>query len=59
MSLGDAYEKGLGVDQSYEKAAECYQKVADDDDPRGLVALGNMYENGLGFRQSDQRAFEM
>ncbi len=53
------YQFGLGVDISYEKAAEYYQLSADQNDPDGLECLGYLYLNGLGVEQSMDRAMEL
>jgi len=46
--LGDLYEKGKGVEQSYVRAAEYYQKSADHMFWAGLCSLAALYEKGNG-----------
>ena len=42
------YVNGKGVDKSYEKAIEWYQKAADQGHNWGQFYLGNMYEQSKG-----------
>ncbi len=57
--LGVMYEDGLGVEKSYERAAELYKAAADAGDADGLCALGNLYAGGLGVEHSDEEAVRL
>jgi uncharacterized protein len=46
--LGFKYEHGLGVPQSFEVAANLYQRAAEQGDPTGQYLLGLMYDKGHG-----------
>ena len=52
------YEKGHGVEQSYEKAVEWYLKAAEQGFACAQCNLGCMYENGRGVEQSFEKARE-
>jgi len=56
--LGDKYEHGDGVDQSYQRAAELFELAAGQGDAFGQFKLGFMYSNGQGVDQSYERAVE-
>jgi hypothetical protein len=49
--VGEIYEKGLGVPANYQKAAEWYQKAADQNYSSAQMNLGFLYEKGLGVKQ--------
>lgn len=55
-NLGLMYEKGKGVEQSYEEAKIWYLKAADHNDYYAFYRLGRLYENGWGVPQSDSVA---
>lgn len=55
-NLGLMYEKGHGVEQSYEKAVEWYLKAAEQGFARAQNNLGVMYNNGTGVEQSYEKA---
>ena len=60
MEVAEAYEKGFGVEQSYVKAAEIYEKgIKDVEDVSCMIALGNLYEKGLGVEQCDSYAYDL
>ena len=44
--LGSAYRLGQGVEQSYEKAMECYTLAVQNGDPNAMHQLADMYEHG-------------
>jgi hypothetical protein len=46
--LGDCYSQGLGVPQSYERAAELYQQAAAKGHAGAQCNLGALYYNGQG-----------
>jgi len=45
-TVGEIYERGLGVPPDYQKAAEYYRKAAEKGNTRAAVNLGNLYERG-------------
>ena len=55
-SLGQRYERGLGVDQSYQQARELHELAANQGDAGSQFALGVMYRKGQGVDQSYERA---
>ena len=48
LSLGEQYEKGIGVEEDHEAAFYYYEKAANTGDPAALNKLGNMYAQGKG-----------
>ena len=54
--LGQMYEHGDGVEQSYQQAAELYELVASQGHAIAQFSVGNMYANGQGVDQSYERA---
>ena len=50
-SLGRMYLKGLGVNQNFAEALNCYRKAAEQESPIAQNQLGWMYHNGLGVEQ--------
>jgi len=57
--LGACFCEGLGVSQSYERAAELWQQAAAKGHADAQVCLGTLYRDGLGFPQSYERAAEL
>lgn len=57
VNLGEKYDKGLGVLQSYSEAAKWYRLAAKQADPKGQNNLGTMYEQGQGVSQDHVRAY--
>ena len=49
----------MGCEQSYERAAEWFEKAAEQGYARAMAALGNLYREGKGVPQSYERAFEL
>lgn len=45
-NLGRLYEAGLGVEQSYEKAAELYRQAADQGKTKAMIRLAQLYREG-------------
>lgn len=45
-TLGNLYKNGQGVEQSFEKAIEYYEKAADLGCTNALINLGDLFENG-------------
>ena len=58
LMLGQNYEHGVGVDQSYQQAAELYELAASQGYASAQFKLGGMYKKGLSVDQSDERAAE-
>ncbi|MBO4429722.1 MAG: sel1 repeat family protein [Bacteroidaceae bacterium] len=56
LSLGESYEKGIGVEENHETAFCYYQKAAETGDPAALNKLGNMYAQGKGCTKNVSRA---
>ena len=56
LSLGEQYEKGLGVKEDYESALYYYEKAAETGDPAALNKLGNMYAQGKGCTKNASKA---
>ena len=56
--LGQRYEHGLGVDQSYQQAAELYDLAASQGNVNAQYNLGVMYRDGQGVDQNYERAAE-
>jgi len=57
--LGGCYYGGLGVPQSYERAAELYTQAAAKGDTNAQTLLGGLYHDGQGVPQSYERAAEL
>lgn len=56
---GYSYQIGAGVEQSYEKAVECYRVAAEHGIPEAITNLGFCYERALGVEQDYKRAVEL
>jgi hypothetical protein len=54
--LGEIYEKGMGIAPDYSKAAEWYQRAADQGFAPAQINLGKLYETGLGVPKDMQKA---
>lgn len=57
-NLADCYYYGNGVEQSYEKAFEIFQKGAANN-PRCLYRLGVMYREGLGIDADNEKSRQL
>ena len=57
-TVGDMYDHGRGVEQSYEKAVEWYRKAAEQGYANTQCRLGSMYHDGRGVEQSYKTAVE-
>jgi TPR repeat protein len=57
--LGHMYERGMGVDTDYKKAAEWYLKSIKNGNATAYARLGFIYERGLGVKQNFDRAAEL
>lgn len=56
-TLGEMYEKGLGVSKNYQIAMNMYKKAAESQEPAGLAGIGGLYANGLGVEENQETAF--
>jgi len=54
---GRAYERGIGVTQSYEKALLLYKKSADKGNLKAMLNLGVLYLAGKGVAEDDKTGF--
>ena len=50
-------EQGLGTEQSYEIAAQWYEKAAMQDQANAQFSLGEMYLDGAGVEQDLVKAY--
>ena len=57
--MGEAYEKGEGVEQDFKKAAEWYRKSSDKGEILARHALGVCYLNGRGVEKDTAKAKEL
>lgn len=57
-ALGFLYEKGLGVEQNYQKAVEYYKKACNKNNAIACASLGFAYNAGSGVRQNYFEAFK-
>ena len=53
------YKDGKGCEQSYERAAEWFEKAIRKGQVGAMVNLGNLYSEGQGVPQSYERAAEL
>lgn len=58
FSLGEYYEKGHGVEQSWEEALKWYRKAAEQGYPYAQIHLGWCYEYGKGVEKSFEEALK-
>ncbi len=56
FNLGVLYEKGIGVPQDWEEAAEWYRKAAEQDHADAQNKLSECYYNGTGVPQDEKQA---
>lgn len=59
MLLARLYKAGKGTEQSYEKAAACYQRLVSNGFSYAQFELARMYECGHGVEQSYEKAAEL
>ena len=57
--LGDFYRDGIGTDQDFEAAAQCYQWAADNGDTDSMMSLGNLDEEGIDVEKNEEIAAEL
>lgn len=55
--LGEMHREGLGVSQSFAKAAEFYLKAAKGNHPYPQLRLGEMHRDGKGVAQDHKAAY--
>lgn len=58
FDIGEKYYYGNGVEQSYEKAVEWYEKAANHGYADAQCSLGYMYSSGKGVKQNYRKAVE-
>ena len=56
LSLGESFEKGIGVEEDHEAAFYYYEKAAKTGDPAALNKIGNMYAQGKGCTKDAHKA---
>ena len=56
-TLGEMYEKGLGVSKNYEIAMNMYKRAEESHEPAGVAGIGGLYEKGLGVPKDAAKAF--
>ena len=54
--VGTYYEKGLGIEQSYEEAVKWYAMAAEQKNKEAMCNLGNCYRYGRGVKRSYNEA---
>jgi hypothetical protein len=54
--VGEIFERGMGREPDYERAAEWYRKAADSGHPVAQISLAQLYEKGLGVPQDPSTA---
>lgn len=55
-NLGNIYAKGIGVEQSFNKAKAYFLRAADKGDAVAMSNLSYLYANGLGVDKDEQIA---
>ena len=58
LLLGMHYEKGWGIEQSYENALYYYELAAQQGNPEALYYIGDLYACGTGVTKSDDEAYK-
>lgn len=58
VHMGWIYERGIGVEQDYQKAFEWYEKAAANGAKNAPAHIGEMYEKGFGVKQDYLKAAE-
>jgi uncharacterized protein len=57
QSLGERYEYGKGVSQSYDQAVEWYRRAAEQGNAEAQYNLGSVYSDGKGVPQDHRKAY--
>ena len=58
VRIGNCYLYGSGVDASYPRALEWFDRASVQGIPESFYKLGVLYENGWGTRKSFKRAYK-
>ena len=58
LRIGYLYRDGNGVEQSYSKAKEWFEKAAENGEKTAMFWIGYLYEKGNGVEQSYSKAKE-
>jgi hypothetical protein len=58
-TVGEIYERGMGVPPDFQAAAAWYQRAADQHYSRALFSLGSLYDQGRGVSQDKLRALDL
>ena len=56
VTVGEIFEKGLGISADYQAAAQWYEKAAAQGNFQAQLNLGHLYEKGLGVPQNKEAA---
>jgi TPR repeat protein len=57
LNIGNMYNNGEGVPQSYSKAVRWYRKAAEQGAAKAQFNLGNMYDTGEGVSRNPVMAY--
>ncbi|OGU20890.1 MAG: hypothetical protein A2580_02185 [Hydrogenophilales bacterium RIFOXYD1_FULL_62_11] len=57
-TVGEIYEKGMGLPPDYALAATWYRRAAEQGDRRAQINLGHLYEKGLGVARDPAEALK-
>ena len=57
--LGDFYRDGIGTEQNYESAAQCYTWAANNGDTGAMLSLSILYREGKGVEKNEKLADEL
>lgn len=57
--IGEYLEKGIGVEKNSMAAVEWYQKAAEKDNEKAIIALAHCYENGIGVQKDLKTAYQL
>lgn len=55
--MGELYQTGIGIPQSYIRAQMWYRRAADQGWGIAFIALGRMYESGKGVPEDEELAY--
>ena len=56
VSLGQCYDKGLGVEKDYAESVKWFRKAAEQDHARAQFNLGGSYHSGIGVGKDYEEA---
>lgn len=57
--IGECLEKGIGVEKNSRAAVEWYQKAAEKDNEKAIIALAHCYEDGIGVQKDLKKAYQL